>query len=32
MLLGVGLLLIFVPILAASYDGIPPSRTDQASA
>jgi DHA2 family multidrug resistance protein len=32
MLLGVGLPLIFVPIMAASYDGIPPSRTDQASA
>jgi DHA2 family multidrug resistance protein len=32
MLLGVGLPLIFVPILAASYDGIPPSKTDQASA
>jgi len=32
MLLGVGLPLIFVPIMAASYDGIPPSLTDQASA
>ncbi len=32
MLLGVGLPLIFVPIMAASYDGIPPTRTDQASA
>jgi DHA2 family multidrug resistance protein len=32
MLLGVGLPLIFLPILAASYDGIPPSKTDQASA
>jgi DHA2 family multidrug resistance protein len=32
MLLGVGLPLIFVPILAASYDGIPQSKTDQASA
>jgi DHA2 family multidrug resistance protein len=31
-LLGVGLPLIFVPIMAASYDGIPPSKTDQASA
>src|SRR6202166_3466782 len=31
-LLGVGLPLIFVPIMAASYDGIPPSMTDQASA
>ena len=32
MLLGVGLPLIFVPIMAASYEGIPPSKTDQASA
>ncbi|MGF6307283.1 DHA2 family multidrug resistance protein [Bradyrhizobium sp. i1.8.4] len=32
MLIGVGLPLIFVPIMAASYDGIPPDRTDQASA
>ena len=32
MLLGVGLPLIFVPIMAASFDGIPPSKTDQASA
>jgi DHA2 family multidrug resistance protein len=32
MLLGVGLPLIFVPIMAASYDGIQPSNTDQASA
>jgi DHA2 family multidrug resistance protein len=32
MLLGVGLPLIFVPIMAASYDGIPPDKTDQASA
>jgi DHA2 family multidrug resistance protein len=32
MLLGVGLPLIFVPILAASYDGIQPTMTDQASA
>lgn len=32
MLLGVGLPLIFVPIMAASYDGIPPTKTDQASA
>jgi DHA2 family multidrug resistance protein len=31
-LLGIGLPLIFVPIMAASYDGIPPSKTDQASA
>ena len=32
MLLGVGLPLIFLPIMAASYDGIPPNKTDQASA
>jgi MFS transporter, DHA2 family, multidrug resistance protein len=32
MLLGVGLPLIFVPIMAASYDGIPQSKTDQAPA
>jgi len=32
MLLGVGVPLIFVPIIAASYDGIPPEKTDQASA
>jgi MFS transporter, DHA2 family, multidrug resistance protein len=32
MLLGVGLPLIFIPIMAASYDGIPPNKTDQASA
>jgi DHA2 family multidrug resistance protein len=32
MLLGLGLPLIFIPIMAASYDGIPPSKTDQASA
>src|SRR5258708_19058935 len=32
MLLGVGLPLIFVPIMAASYDGIEPSKTDPASA
>ncbi len=32
MLTGLGLPLIFVPILAASYDGIPPAKTDQASA
>ncbi|HLG80329.1 MAG TPA: DHA2 family efflux MFS transporter permease subunit [Bradyrhizobium sp.] len=32
MLLGIGLPLIFVPIMAASYDGIEPSKTDQASA
>jgi MFS transporter, DHA2 family, multidrug resistance protein len=32
MLLGVGLPLIFIPIMAASYDGVPQSKTDQASA
>jgi DHA2 family multidrug resistance protein len=32
MLLGVGLPLIFLPILNASYDGIPRDKTDQASA
>jgi len=32
MLQGVGLPLIFVPIMAASFDGIDPSKTDQASA
>jgi MFS transporter, DHA2 family, multidrug resistance protein len=32
LLLGVGLPLIFVPIMAASYDGIPAARTDDASA
>ncbi|HUB48979.1 MAG TPA: DHA2 family efflux MFS transporter permease subunit [Acetobacteraceae bacterium] len=32
MVLGVGLPLIFVPIMAASYDGVPQARTDQASA
>jgi MFS transporter, DHA2 family, multidrug resistance protein len=32
MLLGVGLPLIFIPIMAASYDGIPPGKTDMASA
>src|SRR5246500_12477 len=32
MLLGVGLPLIFIPIIAASYDGLPPGKTDQASA
>ncbi len=30
--LGLGLPLIFIPITAASYDGIPPEKTDQASA
>ena len=32
MALGVGLPLIFIPIIAASYDGIPPNRIDMASA
>jgi MFS transporter, DHA2 family, multidrug resistance protein len=32
MLLGVGLPLIFIPIMTASYDGVPQSKTDQASA
>jgi DHA2 family multidrug resistance protein len=32
MLLGVGLPLIFLSVTAASYDGIPPEKTDQASA
>jgi len=32
MLLGVGLPLIFIPIMTASYDGLPQSKTDQASA
>jgi DHA2 family multidrug resistance protein len=32
MLFGIGLPLIFVPIMTASFDGIPPSMTDQASA
>ena len=32
MVLGVGLPLIFLPIMAASYDGVPPEKTDQASA
>jgi DHA2 family multidrug resistance protein len=30
--LGIGLPLIFTPIIAASYDGLPPGKTDQASA
>jgi DHA2 family multidrug resistance protein len=30
--IGVGLPLIFIPITAASYDGAPPDKTDQASA
>ena len=32
MLLGVGLPLIFIPIMTASYDGIPLGKTDMASA
>ena len=32
MLLCVGLPLIFLPITTASYDGLPPEKTDQASA
>jgi DHA2 family multidrug resistance protein len=32
MLLGVGLPLLFLSITAASYNGIPPDKTDQASA
>lgn len=32
MLTGVGLPLVFLPIMAASYDGIAPDKTDQASA
>ena len=32
MLIGVGLPLVFIPITMASYDGIPPDKTDQASA
>jgi DHA2 family multidrug resistance protein len=32
MLIGIGLPLIFLPIMAASYDGLPPGKTDQASA
>ncbi len=30
--LGIGLPLVFLPVIAASYDGIPPSKTDLASA
>ena len=30
--LGIGLPLIFIPITTASYDGLPPQKTDQASA
>ena len=32
MLLSVGLPLVFLPILTASYNGVPPDKTDQASA
>jgi hypothetical protein len=32
MLLGVGFPLVFVSITSASYDGIPPDKTGQASA
>jgi DHA2 family multidrug resistance protein len=32
MLFGVGIPLLFIPITAASYDGVPPGKTDQASA
>jgi MFS transporter, DHA2 family, multidrug resistance protein len=32
MVLGIGLPLVFVSITTASYDGIPPDKTDQASA
>ncbi len=32
MYLGIGLPLIFLPIITASYDGVPPDKTDQASA
>jgi DHA2 family multidrug resistance protein len=32
MVLGVGLPLIFIPIITASYDGIAPNRVDMASA
>jgi MFS transporter, DHA2 family, multidrug resistance protein len=32
MMLGVGLPLIFLPIITASYEGLPPGKTDQASA
>lgn len=32
MFLGLGLPLIFIPIITASYDGLPPGKTDQASA
>jgi DHA2 family multidrug resistance protein len=32
MLQGIGLPLVFLPIIAASYDGVPSSKTDQVSA
>jgi MFS transporter, DHA2 family, multidrug resistance protein len=32
MYLGIGLPLVFIPIITASYDGIPPDKTDLASA
>ncbi len=32
MVIGLGLPLIFLPIITASYDGLPPGKTDQASA
>jgi DHA2 family multidrug resistance protein len=32
MILGLGLPLVFLPIMTAAYDGIPPALTDQASA
>ena len=32
MVLGVGLPLIFLPVMAAAYDGVPRAKTDQASA
>jgi DHA2 family multidrug resistance protein len=31
-LLGIGLPLIFLPVITAAYDGLPPQKTDQASA
>jgi MFS transporter, DHA2 family, multidrug resistance protein len=30
MIIGLGLPLIFLPITSASYDGLPPGKTDQA--
>ena len=32
MLTGIGLPLVFIPITTASFDGVPPGKTDQASA